>query len=625
MTDDTVHQLGFLNYMKRIMAELAKREPRLQEALGHGGYNALPPNKTDWNLPEMGFQDIMKRWFEALEMIDETTTDPHSDSSYFPQDKPTHLGEWDHGYSPFAPPTDVGTSYAAKLRFTTDEVKKLRKDFLMIMKNLKRVKDYDMAWKLKEAMRTWRDRMDELIKQIRKDLEWQRKGDNNARWLLDNISPLWSFYLELNLPLENLGYARKYSPGTSKEDLFNKFKRDLPKWESRTRRYSREAWKYLNLLTEWADKQEKPLLIQTKDKENVSMEGFAVQLVAYDDTEDFHRKLLGEFKHGLKTYKARAKKVYPWLLRYQLPVVVDFEKGGDAAASYEYDHIKFTVWGMAWKNMPHVMAHEMGHHIYKTVLSSAMQNTWNNFVRGNYKKLDLRDVLKKGKPGEDLRNLGSRIEREDPILHLQLETLLHAPAYKELDLLTIRSIKEYLDDGGDPIVNVPAKPITGYSAKNTEEAFCETLGLLVGYGPRALLPEVRWMFKRLVPGVKFTGANKKQLSVKTDLFVPPYNQGFNPEPDKFSRRIYQLIALTPDGDLDAPDPARSYGEALRQAQGYKFRHVWIVQLSEPLTDTQVDLLEWKEDGRMRPEYVHNYLKNLGLTILYHSDPRHLKA
>jgi hypothetical protein len=49
-------------------------------------------------------------------------------------------------------------------------------------------------------------------------------------------------------------------------------------------------------------------------------------------------------------------------------------------------------------------------------------------------------------------------------------------------------------------VKVPAVPISAYAGKNSEEAFCEAVGILVSRGPRALHPKVRWVLSLMFPG-----------------------------------------------------------------------------------------------------------------------------
>ena len=91
--------------------------------------------------------------------------------------------------------------------------------------------------------------------------------------------------------------------------------------------------------------------------------------------------------------------------------------------------------------------------------------------------------------------------REDPILHIQLSTLMNDPGYSRVaDWLFASGIRKYLDAGGNPIIRVPTNPITGYAGKNSDEAFCEALGNLVGYGPKAVPDAVLKMLRSVLGG-----------------------------------------------------------------------------------------------------------------------------
>ena len=55
-------------------------------------------------------------------------------------------------------------------------------------------------------------------------------------------------------------------------------------------------------------------------------------------------------------------------------------------------------------------------------------------------------------------------------------------------------------DSGVTTLSVPKTPITGYAGKNPEEAFCEAVGLLVAYGPRAVHEKIRHYLEIVIPG-----------------------------------------------------------------------------------------------------------------------------
>ena len=267
-----------------------------------------------------------------------------------------------------------------------------------------------------------------------------------------------------------------------------------------------------------------PVRYPADDAKLQNMEGFSVELRGYDPSDDIYARTLGDFQRGLKHYKKRAQRVMPWLLKYKLPFVLHFAENrrlmsSGPAATYGGDHINFNLGGMSGQpsDVAKVLAHEMGHHIYKSVLSGKMRDDWNNLVLGNYMDLDLRDVLKlRDKHGDGFED---NLERTHPILALQLMTLENDPSYKNLKLWSFDRIQKYVDRGENPILRVPAKPISGYAAKNPEEAFCEALGLLVGYGPRAVLPVYRGALKILFPKLKIESVGRPSARLKEAIVL----------------------------------------------------------------------------------------------------------
>ena len=433
---------------------------------------------------------------------------------------------------------------AATLTLDKQTVERWRKEFLLLMSNLKRVKSLEDAEAWQKGAFKWADLMGRLLAQVREDLEsrvrmqsgkpsWDKKiNEEWAQHYINKQEPIWQLLSEVREGPRIRGYRlremwetrvdqlTRYAPYESQEGanriVLNEWLEKARLWEQRARAKARPAWKFLLELADWTARGgyygggETPVQIVRPERTNQTIAGIKVQLVGFEGTVA-QARWLQNLEAGLRFYVQRAKQVLPWMLRSQLPIEAYFVEGAvtgisfNAAATYERDHINFTTWVLADSKpaaVAKVLAHEMGHHLYRH-LSDEATTAWGQLIRGNYKDLDLRDVLTQMKPGESSWEFDRRMEHEDPILYLQLQTLLHDPAYKRLDLLDANSIRRYLDEGGNPIFRVPAKPISGYAGKNTEEAFCEAAGLLVAYGPQAVLPEVRSWFKAFVPNVKF--------------------------------------------------------------------------------------------------------------------------
>lgn len=207
-------------------------------------------------------------------------------------------------------------------------------------------------------------------------------------------------------------------------------------------------------------------------------------------------------------YAERIAKVAPVLLRCPLPVKLHFregtcECGGSAAACYEGRSVSFTPTGLLFnksnKEFCHVLAHEMGHHLYH-IMGKDRNKFWNGGIKGDVVELRVGDILAKRLPDEGPNDFEKRIKKEDPLLYLQIESLYYGNP--SLEVWSIYSLVKRSEEGkisGDTILYVPGSPITSYAAKNSDESFCEALGLLVAYGVGAVQPKIRHLLSTILP------------------------------------------------------------------------------------------------------------------------------
>lgn len=403
---------------------------------------------------------------------------------------------------------------AAIQELTPDLVASWRKDFLTLMGNIKRVKTYDDAEELRLGVREWREYVYDMVQQVRKDVQGRNRdlpmrpavSAREIDSLVASLSPVWSFLSDMSsFPLRH--YEPEREKWWPKSAILAEYQREVDAWESRVKRKAPAAWKALSYAADWAARHvggSDRIKVKHKDKENIEVEGFKVQLVGFEGSKA--RDVVQNLSTALKHYRARAMKTVPVLLKKQLPIVVsaDFDDhAGDAAATYETTYIQLTPW-LESKDMRMVtktLAHEMGHHVYRSILSEDAVREWEQIIRGGQVAVDLRDMLAAlEKYGPSATHIDEALTQEDPILALQFGGLLHDPEYKRKDLWNVKSLKEYLDDGKDPIVYVHQVPITAYGAKNPEEAFCEAIGLLVGYGPKTVDPIVVSWLQHVLPG-----------------------------------------------------------------------------------------------------------------------------
>ncbi len=420
--------------------------------------------------------------------------------------------------------------------FTHESVEKLRKDFLLLMKNVPKVDNYADAENLWNAMKVWNERFDALIFQqlvtsipatVRERLgegfaDWEAWAKD---WSAKIRSACWTFYINFRLPFEqaNTEYFRKYNaswtPGQSKEAgesyALTTFLEKRTKWAASVKRYAQPAWKILKEYLDWLSASSKPVTakIDVPSDENVELEGFKFRIMNGDklDGGDVFQDVVPRLREALKIYRTRATKTFPWLLKNQLPMELLFQcEWGKWAARYVNAppiHIEVCAWSCSSAppdSIAHVLAHEMGHHLFKVYLGNEGRDFWEKAVRRDRGELDLEklaNIWEEKAPTGHLSDLEKHL-KHDPVMFLQVETLTHGHGNEgKSHFFSLAELKALIASG-TRVLSVPNNPITAYAEKNTEEAFCEAFGMLVGYGQRALLPMVRGWLKIILPEIR---------------------------------------------------------------------------------------------------------------------------
>lgn len=383
---------------------------------------------------------------------------------------------------------------------TTSTVDTLRRDFLVLMRNVELVKDYETAKVLDKVFRTYAARFYNLIY---RGLTPHLVKNGDPYWDKRVREDTWRFYTELRLPLEPL-MDPPYSPG--KSVLFARFERARDKWVRTITRYARKAWTALRDLLAGRDTVE----FADPTSSLIDIVGFKVEVVGWKPkAADYLDRLSG----GLRWFKERARKVFPPLLTPYVRFVLnlhDKEDIGDgAAATYGDNTINLSFWiATDPKGSAKILAHEMGHHVYRTYLSGDDKALWTALQKGDIGTLDLRDVLavwpENGSPYWIVDN---PLKETDPVLYLQIYTAM-LPHDRDRTWFTTKAEVETLIASGKTTIQVFAHPITVYAATNPEEAFCEALGLLVAYGPRAVDPVVRQWLQTILPNLRVAHAGR---------------------------------------------------------------------------------------------------------------------
>lgn len=455
--------------------------------------------------------------------------------------------------------------------FVAADVEKLRKDFLTLMKSVGKVSTYAEAVRLHTAIKTWNDRFDvlifqQLVKGIPDAVQARMPGDESwAKYWEEKIrKECWTLHLEFRMPFEvaNTDYWRKYnaswSPGQAKETGENSslgsFLNKRDKWMAKVKRAAPKAWKVLNDYLEWLAAGKTTHTLEVPSDENMEMEGFKVRVYGADmkDWQRTGEKVIPLLKASLREYRARAMKVFPWVVRNQLPLELRFDCGLDWGGRYERNHILLCAFAFMEKpkNGVHVLAHEMGHHVWQAYLGGEAKEFWREAIKVDRGELDLvklAGIWETAGGNKSLLDLEKLLKDDDPVLFLQVETLTNGYGnYGKSVFFSLEELKEMILKG-TTTYPVPNNPITAYAAKNEEEAFCEAFGYLVAYGPRAVLPLVRRWLSIILPEIRVESTTMGSL--KDDIKeLRLLGEGEDSETPPQVKRCVAKVAAKEGGD-----------------------------------------------------------------------------
>ena len=389
---------------------------------------------------------------------------------------------------------------------TADTVEKLRDDFFLLMKNANVVKDHETALQFRAVSKRYARRFEDVVyKGIVKKLEEEDKSSWWARRIREDC---WGLVINIRVPVDQVMDGEDDGKWyNTPEYLFAKYERAREAWVTKVKREARKAWAILRSWVEEMSRKEADTTVPTPSEMAMDVEGFKVVV-----TGDSYREgqYLDNVRASLRLLRERAGKVFPQLLRFPWHINMEFSESLGSGIAADYDihgqKINLSVWVMSDTNPQHgakTIAHELGHHVYQTFLSDSDREFWSFAIKGDYGDVSLRDVLDAW-PTTGRNSIywidGSPLAESDPFLYLQIYTFLHPPVGESA--VNSREDLEALVESGVESVRLPSHPITVYATKNPEEAFCEALGNLVGYGPRTVHPEVlRWL-RRILPALR---------------------------------------------------------------------------------------------------------------------------
>lgn len=407
---------------------------------------------------------------------------------------------------------EIGESIIAEaeIAFNAKTTQALRADYLMLMKNVPRVDTPEKLVTFGEGVRRFKQYFESIFYgaslhgggttpfthavYTQNHKVSQHYHDEIKAWDAALRKAAWGVTIELSAP--------GYSPIGERQD-FGLWLRDREKWKGRLDRAARALWKELDRImarvTSTFDK-EITLRGGHDAAQVIEIEGVKVILAtstgtfaAYDTDEDRAET----WRAALRHYHERANRVMPWLWQYRLPLKVTSAGIGDGG-NYQYKFVEIAAHTATegYQNLTHIYAHEMGHHAFKNLMRGDAEHYWDAAIKSDKTMLDLREVLDNWPTGEQtMLGYAERLRRSDPHRSLHLEmlalasdranTYLGVPGVFDRDDL----LKVLAD--GTTRVEVPAHPVTWYGAKNSEETFCEAIGRLVAYGPKAVHPLVQ--------------------------------------------------------------------------------------------------------------------------------------
>lgn len=223
------------------------------------------------------------------------------------------------------------------------------------------------------------------------------------------------------------------------------------------------------------------------------------------------RKLdLGAVPEALAEYKRTVSDIAPWLLRRGAPIdIANYTAGLEVGAGYYVRTGRVRIYlprrisdDPRW--IVKSIAHEQGHHIWRTSLSVDEKSLWQAATTDLRTNLDYRSVSAlwlKHAEAATLRELAIVTRKElaetDGRLAIQLELASrgrHGSIERE----------DFLRDGWILVtkISVPQNPVTPYGDVSSEESFCEAIAMWVAFGPGAVDEEHRERLRRFTPGIR---------------------------------------------------------------------------------------------------------------------------
>lgn len=275
---------------------------------------------------------------------------------------------------------------------------------------------------------------------------------------------------------------------------FQRFGRARGAWDRESRARAVRAWSALT-----AAAAASPPLVLAMGREEVGAIGGARAAVGPMDPRTAARAAAA-LREAMGVLRAQRR--VPWLVRSMPPLRLTLacERGGRrVTASYAPAAQSVTVCAPSAaeadpRELAQTLAHEAAHHVWRTSLSGDAKRRWAVLVESSVERVPVARLLDAWPEGWGLGRALARLREVDPRLALQVEILDARGPSLDRDALA------GLPRGA--ALAITGAPVSAYGGLNPEEAFCEAVGLLAAYGPRAVLPEVQEWLAEVSPGVR---------------------------------------------------------------------------------------------------------------------------
>ena len=465
----------------------------------------------------------------------------------------------------------------ARVLFNDATVERLRKEYLLIMRNVDRVKTEVDLDKLAAGARRWHTQLGELVvgnanrggdspfetafhaairgpsarytyDRFKVDLdyykkemwgahsdlgfymaqEWNPRASGNEKWGIPGVESRWDYRTKKHEDIRDL----------------NTWEREKAGWKRRAAARASKLWTVMKRAATWLTNRAggEAVALPLPSEEVVRLEGMTLKVMV-PELENVETT----WKAGIKKYRIRVQRVWPWAWKHQIPIHVQdigmdaggrYHGGGGPNSFIAVSSLTHDPDRLAW-----VIAHEMGHHKYK-VMGADATRAWSAAVRADRTRVNLVKLLHDWPPLTG--NLAdSHFGYEDwAKQHGKWDLFWQIRIMGGHERWSNRSIgwsnKQELADliaAGTTTVDLPAHPITAYGEKNPEEAFCEAIAALVSRGPRRVHPEVRSLLKMVLGSEVMIESMTRPKAVVERVLAPTADKAVSTEAHKAEKRI----------------------------------------------------------------------------------------